>query len=223
MPVSDQYNGDVTGFERAPNEAPDELEAPVYLEPTAEPVAEPSEPEIIVRTSTTPRTKPGEPQLKGLRRLSQHAKPAKPQRDIRAGRIGVFALAALFLVAIPWFVVSQLASTHHPPKKPKAHAITTPSIGTSAPAAPYAGTPLPRQTSDAGVYELVGKVSCIHIRAQPSVTSSQINCLPPHTRLISDGQYKLADGYAWLHVEDPNTKLTGWVATVYVKLIRRTS
>lgn len=184
----------------------------------------PGEPELIVRASGAARIKPGGPDLGSLRRLSENAKPSKLGRDINPFRVIAFLAAAALAVIIPWTLFSGSA----PAKKvvPPAPSVLvsngasgSPSVAVSAPASPsVSGTVLAQ--SDAGIYEIVGTVSCVRIRVEPSTSAQPISCVNPGVRVNSDGEIKEQSGFAWLHVEDPASSQYGWIATKYVKRVR---
>ena len=214
--VRDKPDGDQTGLKGAPREGFQRQDARQRQHDEGKP-----EPEIVVRASAASRTKPTGPDLSGLRRLSPNAKPARVQRDINFGRVGAFLFAALVVVVLPWFIVSRLGTTHH--AAPKASSAPGPRVSVSAPAVPSRGSGHTAIASDAGTYRLVGNVACVHVRTTPSVHAEQLNCIKPGVTVTSDGQIKEADGYAWLHMEDPYKHLDGWVATKYVQKIRGTA
>lgn len=156
------------------------------------------------------------PDLTRLRRLSETAKPPKPEREFDVGRVAAVAVAAVVAVVVPWLVFTRVGDSG--PARP--HPAPTAAPTASPPAAPPGADASAAPRSDAGTYEIVGDVACVRVRIFPGTDSEILNCIKPGVRVESDGKIVEADGFAWLHVEDPFRKIDGWIATKYVKRVR---
>jgi hypothetical protein len=116
-----------------------------------------------------------------------------------------FFIAALIFAAAPWYVFTRVLRDDKP-SKPASTASHTPSPSPSA-----------SPTSRAGEYEVITTSKCLNVRGSPGTDQKRVLCLPPGTKVTSDGRLANAGGIEWLHVTHPQG--SGWASTQYLKKI----
>ena len=145
--------------------------------------------------------------LTGLSRLSERPPPPRGEGTVRVVRALSILFLAIAAAGLPWYFVTRNSND---PQEPRGGATSNPSP-TSSPT----GSPTAR--SSPGTYEVFNVQNCANLRAEPSTSSTRLDCLIPGIRLESDGQTQQVEGRLWRQVRYERKKLDGWMADEYLK------
>lgn len=143
--------------------------------------------------------------LTGLSRLSERPPPPRGESAVRVVRALSILFLAVAAAGLPWYFVTRSSDDGKRPSSSPTSSQTPTS------------TPSPSPTASAGTFEVFGVENCVNFRAEPSTSSTRLDCLIPGIRLVSDGQTQQAEGRLWRHVTYERKKLSGWIADQYLK------
>lgn len=143
-----------------------------------------------------------------LERLVPNAPPPKEPSTFVPKLLGTlaFLLVAAVVVAVPWYFLTRTDG-------PAGKASPSPSASSASPSSS------PSPAFPAGTYEVTGVEKCANVRAEPGVTSKQLDCLTAGVRVTSDGKTEDFGGFVWLHIHDPFAKVDGWMASQYLRKV----